>query len=179
MPNKSLGHRPIKWILDGYNIMFGSVGAPDPSDGESALRLARLRLLETIASQVPESVRESMWIIFDSREASGKMTTEQHYRSIRLTFSADYVSADELICQAIREHSSPRRLHVVSSDHQIQRVALARGAAHYDSEVWIDRILPAMQQEVDQDKTQDSHDSKPTDTKDSIAWLREFGFLDD
>lgn len=131
----------IATLIDGYNLMFQSIGAPDARRGALALREARQYCLEYIAARMSEWDRSRVWIVFDSQADLG-LPKEHFYRGIRVTFSRDHSSADELIIQAIRSHPTPKKLTVVSSDHQIQRAGLGRGARVMESEDWVTHRLP-------------------------------------
>lgn len=126
----------IATLIDGYNLMFQSIGAPDARRGSLALREARQYCLEFVASRMADWDRARTWIVFDS-QVDLHLPKELVYRGIRVTFSRDHASADELIVQAIRSHPTPKKLTVVSSDHQIQRAALGRGACAMESEDWV------------------------------------------
>ncbi|MEQ1829420.1 MAG: NYN domain-containing protein [Pirellula sp.] len=132
---------PLRCLIDGYNLMFESIGAPDARLGEQSLRLARERLLAYVADRLEPADRESTWIVFDAALDIGR-PAETTYRSIRLFFAKDDNSADEFLCRTIRNHSHARSLIVVSSDHQVQRVAKSCGAAAVDCEVWVSEYLP-------------------------------------
>ena len=137
----------IATLIDGYNLMFQSIGAPDARRGVLALREARQYCLEYIAARMSEWDRSRVWIVFDSQADLG-LPKEHVYRGIRVTFSRDHSSADELIIQAIRSHPTPKKLTVVSSDHQIQRAGLGRGARVMESEDWVTHRLPECPSEL-------------------------------
>jgi hypothetical protein len=76
----------------------------------------------------------------------------------------------------IKEHTSPQKLTVVSSDHQIQRAAKARGATSIDSEIWIDSLnSPKQRSDVDA-RPDESGLEKPDGQIDTKKWLDEFGY---
>ncbi|AMV34058.1 YacP-like NYN domain protein [Pirellula sp. SH-Sr6A] len=141
----------IETLIDGYNLMFQSIGYPDPRRGSGALREARQYCLEYIAIRMSDRERQRTWIVFDS-QVDLDLPKETHYRGMRVTFSRDHSSADELIVQAIRAHPTPKKLTVVSSDHQIQRAAKSRGAIAMESEDWVSFELgPPMSDPVPSD----------------------------
>jgi predicted RNA-binding protein with PIN domain len=131
----------FRCLIDGYNLMFESVATPDPKLGKAALRQAREQLLDFVASRLSDSDRRTTWIVFDS-DLDVAMPDEMLYRGMQISFAREESSADEYLCNWIRSHSRPSTLSVVSSDHQIQRAAKARGAKFFDSEQWVSQVLP-------------------------------------
>ena len=121
--------------------MFESIAIPDTKLGTAALRLAREQLLEFVASRLSDADRRTTWIVFDSDQDVG-LPDETVYRGMQITFAREESSADEYLCKWIRSHTNPAGLSVVSSDHQVQRAAKARGANFFDSEQWVSQILP-------------------------------------
>lgn len=121
--------------------MFESIATPDPKLGKAALRQAREQLLEFVASRLSDADRRTTWIVFDSDQDVG-LPDSMVYRGIQITFAREESSADEYLCKWIRSHTNPSELSVVSSDHQVQRAAKARGVKFFDSEQWVSQILP-------------------------------------
>ena len=67
---------------------------------------------------------------------------EKHsFGSIQVLYSINYPDADAQIIELINSHSVPKRLVVVSSDHQIQKMALRRKAMPIDSGPWYDMLV--------------------------------------
>ncbi|XZE43188.1 NYN domain-containing protein [Pirellulaceae bacterium SH467] len=187
----------IETLIDGYNLMFQSIGTPDPRRGTGALREARQMCLEYIAVRMSDRERQRTWIVFDS-QVDLDLPKESHYRGMRVTFSRDHSSADELIVQAIRAHPTPKKLTVVSSDHQIQRAAKSRGAVAMESEDWVSfelgppgRDVGTTESEVGDRKKSERRgelaegrfsDAKPMEGDFSVEaselreWLDRFGF---
>jgi hypothetical protein len=98
------------------------------------------------------------------------------FHGIRIIYSTSHLSADECIQQLIKEHTSPQKLTVVSSDHQIQRTAKARGATAIDSELWIESLNSQRQRTTRQDDSIAMENEKPDGKIDARKWLDEFGF---
>jgi uncharacterized protein len=171
----------IRILIDGYNIAFGSLGTPDPKDGKGALRIVRQRLLDLLTTHLPDEVRRRTWVVFDS-DADAALPTgpsaEERYQGLTIRFSRGYNSADELMTELVRGHSSPRQLTVVTSDHQIQRVAQARGAQWFDCADWIERELPKYDRQDSRPVSPTSDDdAEKTDLPDMDrdSWLKHFG----
>ncbi len=168
-------------LIDGYNVMFESIGAPDVRNGVQALRIARARLLDYIASRLEFEVRKSTLIVFDSADATG-LPTELTYSSMQLIFAKDDASADDFLIRTIRRHPHPKSLTVISSDHRIQNAASARNAVFFDSEDWISEILPTDPIVVTtspitklSDQTETDKPEAPMTEAERNRWLQEFG----
>jgi uncharacterized protein len=132
-------------LIDGYNVI--GPGAP-PGRGQSAdwLRHERQRLISVLASGLGEVLAHETTVVFDASSASpselARLGLENRYQQMGLTieFATEYREADERIVELIGEHSAPKRLTVVSSDHRIQVAARRRGALAVDSDAWLDRL---------------------------------------
>lgn len=174
-------------LIDGYNLMFESIATPDPKLGKAALRQAREQLLEFVASRLNDADRRTTWIVFDSDQDVG-LPDETVYRGMQITFAREESSADEYLCKWIRSHTNPSELSVVSSDHQVQRAAKARGANFYDSEQWVSQILPEnplsdLQNDIGLDlKQMTASENSIRHSKlqegEKNDWLKTFGFND-
>jgi predicted RNA-binding protein with PIN domain len=165
--------------------MFESIATPDPKLGKASLRQAREQLLEFVASRLSDADRRTTWIVFDSDQDVG-LPDETVYRGMQITFAREESSADEFLCKWIRSHTNPSGLCVVSSDHQIQRAAKARGAKFFDSEHWVSQILPGnplcdlqpsdpLVAERQQERDESLRHSKLQEGE-KKDWLKTFGF---
>jgi predicted RNA-binding protein with PIN domain len=167
--------------------MFESIATPDPKLGKAALRQAREQLLEFVAGRLSDADRRTTWIVFDSDQDVG-LPDETVYRGMQITFAREESSADEYLCKWIRSHTNPSGLTVVSSDHQVQRAAKARGANFYDSEQWVSQILP--ENPLGDMQSSDPLDAERHEERDESLrhsklqegekndWLKTFGFDD-
>lgn len=124
-------------IIDGYNLLH-TVGILDTRVGPKTLERARDRLLGILARHLDGETRKRTTVVFDSREKGLPNQFTSH--DVLVEFANAYASADEMIVLLVRKHSAPKQLTVVTSDHQIQRVVLARGAKSIDSDVWLDSL---------------------------------------
>jgi len=183
---------PPLLLIDGYNLSqpIAPIGGGDPR----WLQRHRQRLLSELARHLPAEVCRRTCVVFDAADPPPDRSDRLTVRGIEVRFAVQYPSADDLLEEIIRQHHTPKRLLVVSSDHRIQTAASRRGARFTDSEPWMDdltdgRIHLAVALE---DLTGDSGDGdsdrgagqggsgKPrvTDPEEVEQWLREFGFDD-
>ena len=133
-------------IIDGYNVLHvnGFIASPV---GPGTLEKARNLLLGMLARHLDAPTRQRTTVVFDSREAAlpNRMTAHE----MLVEFASEYASADDLIATLVRKHSAPKQLTVVSSDHQIQRVARSRGARAIDSDQWLDSLTSLAKPDTD------------------------------
>ncbi|WP_182866384.1 NYN domain-containing protein [Rhodopirellula sp. JC639] len=125
-------------LIDGYNITqpIGPAGNADPR----WLERDRNVLLRELTNHLSLSVRKKTCVVFDAANPPRDRPSEFVHQEIAVRFAVDYLSADDLLEEIIRTHHTPKRLMVVSSDHRIQIAARRRGAAHFDSQPWMDDL---------------------------------------
>ncbi|MFN9988233.1 MAG: NYN domain-containing protein [Pirellula sp.] len=183
-------------LIDGYNLLYG-IGLIQPGDRtKRGLEKARDKLIDSVAKQLPSAVRRATWIIFDSADAPKNLPDSFVKNEIHIFFSREWLSADEMLQAWISEHSSPKTLVVISSDHAVQRRATARSATPFDSEHWLEAIehllvtLPPKahggdRRESDgqfgasEDTLEAPERTQNVDPKERDAWLKAFGFKTD
>ena len=158
----------MPWILiDGYNLLHAS--GVFGSGGRTPLESSREALLDWLGEVLDDAQRPRTTIVFDAREAPPGLPRSGQKHGMRICFSPRDCEADELLEELIREHSSPRSLVVVSSDHRIHRAARRRRATPVDSDVWVADI-----------RRQPSHDQPASERTeaphldDVQSWLEEF-----
>jgi len=168
-------HLPmITTLIDGYNLMLGSVVGPD-SRAKRNLHDSRHYFLRWLESKLAPDQRPSVCVVFDTSRSSHQ-DQQSTFHGIRIIYSTSHVSADECIQQLIKEHTSPQKLTVVSSDHQIQRSAKARGATSVDSEIWIETLNTRQHLSDREDTPEELFPEKPDGQIDTRKWLDEFGY---
>jgi len=126
-------------LIDGYNLLY-AVGILGRHVGPGTLERARQALLGFLAASLSESERADTTVVFDAKSHPPGVPRELNYRGIRVLFAVGHADADDLLQQLIRADSSPRRLVVVSSDHQLHRAARRRRATAIDSDCWYDEL---------------------------------------
>jgi hypothetical protein len=112
-------------------------------DAEDVLRRSREGLLTFLAEHLRDRFSRAT-VVFDSTLAPRHLPAELQWNQLEVFFARNHSSADEMIQQLIRESPLPKKLVVVSSDHQIQVAATRRRAIAIDSDDWFDAlVLPA------------------------------------
>lgn len=125
-------------MIDGYNLLHAS--SVFGRHGRTPLERSREALIDWLARVLDEPQRQRTTIVFDAREAPPGLPDSQVKHDLQIRFAPRGGEADELLESLILEHSSPRNLVVVSSDHRVQRAALRRRAQAIDSDQWIAAI---------------------------------------
>ena len=125
-----------RWtLIDGYNLLhasgvFGTVG-------RTSLEASREALLDWLGEVLSEAQRQRTTIVFDAREAPPGLPRSGKKHGMQIHFAPRGCEADEMLEELIRDHTTPRALMVVSSDHRIQRAARRRRAKSMDSDRWV------------------------------------------
>jgi predicted RNA-binding protein with PIN domain len=162
-------------LIDGYNLLHVT-GIFSDAVGPGSVEKLHLALINFLATALDPAELPQTTIVFDAkgRRAGSRRT----FRSgdITVHYSARHEDADTLIAELIGQHTTPRRLVVVSSDHQVQRAARRRRAKAVDSDVWYAELL---RRRRDRGHTAvQSSDAKPPaplSESDTAWWLAQFG----
>lgn len=131
----------MKILIDGYNLIF-ECGLHGRHVNAESLARARMRLLAEINAAFDENDRREIVIVYDAKKIPLSAQQEQDSSGgVTILYSINFDEADEMIEQLIARHSSPKKnLLVVSSDHRLQKAAMARRAATIDSGDWFDQV---------------------------------------
>lgn len=97
---------------------------------------------------------------------------ESPVEGVELVYSGGGRSADAEIIDRINAHTAPRRLVVVSSDHEIQQAARRRRARVWTSERFVAWLASAMGRRTPRT---DKPSTGKLDPDSARAWLKEFG----
>ncbi|PHR95420.1 MAG: hypothetical protein COA78_30220 [Blastopirellula sp.] len=161
-------------IIDGYNLLYAA-GIVSSLDGRGSFAQDRQLLLDSICDIVPAPEIEKTVVVFDASYAPPGLPRTVQHQGITVHFASDYADADTMIEELILQHSSPRKLTVVSSDHRIQRAARRRKATAVDSDRWF-----AEQQRTHHQtpKPQTQKPKAPLSGSEVEKWLQEFGDVD-
>lgn len=158
----------VRLLIDGYNLLHQSQHLGN-ARGPKWLLLARERLIHHVARLLDESERSRTQFVFDVRRRKSSAPLDTVVEGMRISFAVDHCEADDLIETIIRQHPHPKQLTVVSSDHRLQRCALARRASAIDSDVWLDELkrrIQTMQSTIPQ--ASETAEDKPEATSDHV-----------
>lgn len=126
-------------IIDGYNLLHAAGMMPGRIDGEMLAR-ARSRLLRFLEGRITSSERERTTIVFDVNRTMAEVSERETIHGMTVLNAIAYPDADTLIEQLIREHSAPKQLVVISSDHRLHKAARVRKAKPIDSEDFYEEL---------------------------------------
>ncbi|MCA9137586.1 MAG: NYN domain-containing protein [Planctomycetales bacterium] len=182
-------------LIDGYNI--SQPIAPSRSPDPRWLEQIRGVLLRDLTTHLSQSLRRRTCVVFDAANPPRDRPSRFTHNEIDVQFAVDHLAADDLLEEIIRAHPTPKRLMVVSSDHRVQIAAKRRGAAHFDSQPWMDdltdgkiHLAVALKPELGGAGQGGSPESKShgkpagpvkprvEDPSEVADWMREFGFDD-
>ncbi len=124
-----------KWILiDGYNLLYAS--GVFGTGGRTSLESSREALLDWLGDMLGDAQRPRTTIVFDAQYAPPGLPATAQKHGLQIRFAPRGCEADDVLEDMIREHSAPRSLVVVSSDHRLHRAAKRRRATPIDSDQW-------------------------------------------
>ena len=120
-------------IIDGYNLMHAA-GFARLRYGPGDLERQRNRFLKSLSTELISTERKLTKVIFDAFESSGNDQRVFILDEMTIEFARSGEDADSLIEYLIQEHSAPKQILVISSDHRLQKAARKRKAAFIDSD---------------------------------------------
>ena len=167
-------------LIDGYNLMHAA-GMARRNYGPGGLAKSRNWLLNYVVRRLTSDERKRTTIVFDAADAPPGVSRHSVLEGIEIMFASAGGDADTQIEELISEHSAPRLLRVVSSDHRLQKAARRRRANFVDSEVFVaelERRGPISQSSPDSNqrgKTSHPKFTGQTSEKETEAWLEVFG----
>ena len=117
----------MRTLIDGYNLMHagGLLGGRLGPDG---FRKVRTRFLNDLAAWLDPVEAHLTTVVFDAVEAPLNLASATRHKGLSVLYAVEHESADERIEELIVQHSSPKTLTVVSSDHRIQKAAIRKRA---------------------------------------------------
>lgn len=163
----------MRYLIDGYNLLY-AVGLLHERAGPAGLQRARARLLGLLHGALGDQSGDAT-VVFDSGPNPPNFPREQEFRGVHVRFSQHPHKADDLIAQSILRESTPRRLMVVSDDHEVQRAARRR---HCPVSGCIDFMAELNRLRHSPPNPDTSHKPVALSEAELKSWLAEFGDLD-
>ncbi|MSR59033.1 MAG: hypothetical protein EXS05_15550 [Planctomycetaceae bacterium] len=172
---------PARFLLiDGYNLLHAA-GMARSDYGPGDLQRCRERLLRYLSGKLSAAEMARTTVIFDARDPPPDRPARQVVRGLTVLFANPGGDADVVIEQWLDDHSAPKQVTLVSSDHVLQRAARRNRALFVDSEVFFERL------ERRRDRSDEGHtgrgqtpDAKPADgltAAETAQWMKFFGDL--
>ena len=160
-------------IIDGYNLLH-EAGIFGRNLGPRGLERSRRGLLNFLVSSLgPRRLRQTV-VVFDAHDPPVGLPRTVDYQGLTVKYAQDYENADALIEELIFQHSAPRTLTVVSSDHRVQRAARRRKAKPIDSRQW---YVHCLRERREKGVTEQAPAKPQGDLSEAEVqfWLNEFG----
>jgi uncharacterized protein len=131
---------PARFLLiDGYNLMHAA-GMAQATYGPRELQRCRNRLLRYLLHKLTPAEIARATVVFDARDPPAGVSSRVSISGLQIAFANPGGDADALIQDLLSEHSAPKRVLLVSSDHQLQKAARRSRAAFVDSEDFFDTL---------------------------------------
>jgi uncharacterized protein len=172
---------PARFLLiDGYNLLHAAgMGQQDYARGD--LQRCRERLLRYLAEKLSPAEIERTLVIFDARDPPPDRPSEQLFRKLKVRFANPGGDADVVIQQWLDDHSAPKRVTLVSSDHVLQKAARRNRAEFVDSELFFEKLERRRRHAGGAGSGRNEQsDSKPADSltaAEAAHWMAVFGDL--
>ena len=165
----------MRYLIDGYNLLFAQLGTP-PQSSPRALDYARRRLLDAL-SAAHAADPAAVTVVFDASRLPPGAAEEQDYRGLHVRYAVRQDEADDLIEELIRHASAPRQLTVVSDDHRLQRAARQRSCEVLGCVDFLEKLerLRRSGRHTPPAPTEKKERLSERETQD---WLKEFGELE-
>lgn len=155
----------MPYLIDGNNVLFALAQA-----GVYVERGGLVRLLEGLAARENQHVT----VVFDGAEHADSPQDERADVRVKILYAAPRI-ADEIVESLIASDFAPRRLTVVSSDHEILAAAHRRRCPGQTSEQFTRHLLHPPERPPSPEAPERQGHLGPEETR---RWLKEFG-LDD
>lgn len=166
----------IVFLIDGYNLLNAcGVEAAPGSPRTPEVDRARQGLLDFLAEALTAEEVSRTMVVFDAHRPRWQGAVEERYRGLIVRFAVQYPDADTLLEQLIAQHTSPKQLTVVSSDHRVQRAARRRRAKFIDSEVWYAALCRRLRNRRREGRQVGRDTGDRLEAESVESWLRTFG----
>ena len=126
-------------LIDGYNLMH-EAGLARATYAPGDLARQRLQLLNRLARRLSLEERQRCTVVFDAVDAPPNLASRFRHEAMTVLFAKPGQEADDVIEQLVSQHSAPRRLTVVSSDHRLQNAISRRRGTAIDSDVFLKQL---------------------------------------
>lgn len=120
-------------LIDGYNLMHAA-GLARERYGPGDLDRCRQQLLVWLKTHLADSLHARTTVVFDAIDSPKAEATIERFHNFIVRFPRRGKEADELIEKLIRQHSAPKQILVVSSDHRLHKAVRKRKGRAIDSE---------------------------------------------
>ena len=161
-------------IIDGYNLMHAA-GLARRSYGQGDLERCRNQLHRLLKDLLGRDAIRRTSVVYDAFESTSDANRSQDHGGLHVLFAPKGTDADTEIERLLNQHSSPKQVLVVSSDHRLHKAARRRKAACVDSEDFLAGVQASAETNTrgPQRSPSDESLSPPTADKELQAWADE------
>ena len=181
-------------LIDGYNLLHAAgMGRADYRPGE--LLQLRQRLLDLLLERLTAAELARGIVVFDARDPPPDRPAQSVVRQLQVWFATPRFAfpgtrrqeaapirlngeADQLIMAWLDRHTAPKRVRVISSDHQIQAFARRCGATCQDSELFLRELATRNSSQKKRAAEADRLRVQPLTATDLNGWLQVFADAD-
>lgn len=135
--NLSDQEAPEILLVDGYNVIYDWDELRELSSDDYGA--ARARLVEILCNYAGIS-GEEVKVIFDAYKVKGGQGMKDRIHNVDVVFTGEKETADSYIERLSGVIPKNRRVRVVSSDAQIQQIALGHGALRTSSREFLEEV---------------------------------------
>lgn len=167
------------WIIDGYNLMYQWGAIPRREQvGSAHFARYRQKFVDWLTRQQLQChPQEQVEVVFDALDAPCP-TPPQVDQNVRIIYAYKSL-ADHWIENRLRELTAPRRVTVVSDDHQIQHMARRYECAWMDCQPFLEywsRQRPLLNRTVTEvaDSSAIEEEKRPLTAAEEVRLLHEF-----
>jgi predicted RNA-binding protein with PIN domain len=154
----------MPYLVDGNNLFFAFRKA-----GEAMGRSGLAQRLGQLADITGQRVA----VVFDGPAPQGALAEQVGDERIEVVF-AGARTADAVLCERIEADSAPRRLVVVSTDHEIRRAARRRRCHGIRSEDFLDILAAMIERSERPRKGEPPQKRQGLTSQQAREWLKEF-----
>jgi len=163
----------MRLLIDGYNVMY-ALGLLGKRLGPDGFRKVRTRFLNDLADALGAVEAHLTTVVFDAADPPADLPRATTHKGLSVVFAVDDENADERIVRLIAEHSSPRTLAVVSSDHHIRRAATRRKARSLTADAFLAELDARKRRKPVEPATRDRDRERAPSPEEAAYWLNEF-----
>ncbi len=120
-------------IIDGYNLMHAA-GFARRSYAQGDLARCRRQLNQLLIADLDVTVLARATVVYDAFDSPSNSNRQHRHAGLAILFAPKGADADSEIERLLNQHSSPRQVLIVSSDHRLHKAAKRRKAKCIDSE---------------------------------------------
>ncbi|MCP4785585.1 MAG: NYN domain-containing protein [Fuerstiella sp.] len=166
-------------IIDGYNLMHAA-GIARRRYGPGDLERCRNQLNRLLTELLGRNALSRTSVVYDAFDSTSDANRSQNHAGLHVLFAPKGTDADTEIEQLLKQHSSPKQVLVVSSDHRLHKAARRRKASCVDSEDFLAGIQTSADTDVRQPQRPQLENTSHLAVEEQLqSWADEFEGAED